>query len=177
MDNIDIDIVTDAEQALLTQAINNLERYDIRREHGAPLYADTPEGLQKFKDMSIEYFKSIRSINSALDPDTKPIIPSVEGWCTFLGFTRQALNKYKHRGSDWERFIEYVRELLATTKIQRLVTGQTSPIAGIFDLVNNFSYSNTSDVKHTAGNDTQAVSAVIYPRLCDMTTEPDNNSL
>ena len=174
--NIEVNI-EDAEQALLTQAIANLERYDVRKEHGEPLYADTPEGLQKFKDMTIEYFKSIRSVNSTLDPDAKPIIPSIEGWVCYMGFSRQTLSVYKHRGSDWEQFISYVRENIATTKIQRLVTGQTSPIAGIFDLVNNFNYSNTSDVKHTAGNDTQAVSAVIYPRLCDMTTEPDNNSL
>lgn len=173
----EVNIIEDAEQALLTQAIANLERYEVRKEHGEPLYADSPAGLEKFKNMTVEYFKSIRSVNSALDPDTKPIIPSVEGWVCYLGFTRQSLLKYKRRGSDWERFIEYTRENIATTKIQRLVTGKTAPIAGIFDLVNNFHYANTSDVKHTNGNDTQEVAAVIYPRLGDLGTETDNNSL
>jgi len=163
MDNIDI--VTDAEQALLTQAINNLERYDIRRGHGAPLYADSPEGLQKFQDMTVEYFKSLRSVNSALDPDAKPIVPSIEGWVTYMGFTRQSLSNYKHRGQEWEQLIEFIRENIATSKIQRLVTGKTAPIAGIFDLVNNFQYSNTSDVKHTNIDDTQTIPAVVYPRL------------
>lgn len=169
-----IEIVDNAEQALLTQAIANLERYEVRKEHGEPLYANNPDGLEKFKNMTISYFEAVRSVNSALDQNDKPVVPSCEGWVCFMGFTRQALHKYKQRGEEWERFIEFVRENLAATKIQRLVTGKTAPIAGIFDLVNNFCYRNTSDVKHIDTSHIQSVSAVQYPTLAEL--KGDNNN-
>lgn len=167
-DDNTVQVVDDAEIALTTQTIHNIENYDFRN-HNKPLYADNVQGLEDFKEKTLQYFNEVRAVNSSLEADQKPLIVSIESWCCYMGFTRALLTKYRHRGQDWQDFIDYIKECILSHKLQRAMTGKTPAVLALFDLTNNHHYYSTSEF-HKGGTDGNMIapSAVVYPKLVDI---------
>lgn len=161
------EIVSSAELAVINAAARNIKNYDVTKGH-APKYPNTEQGLQDFKADCEAYFKALGQINTGLEADDqKPVKPTVEGLCTSLGLTRQGLHKvYYQRGGEWKALIDFVRENIAACKWQSINSGKTSPVVGIFDMVNNHNYLSTNEFKKAPEiPDKHYTDAVVYPDL------------
>lgn len=161
------EIITSAENALLTNSIANLKSFDTHAGR-PPKYEDSEPGLERFKNDTVSYFENVKRVNSGLNEGDKPLIITVEGWLVSLGLTRQSLSRYRARGQAWQDFIDYTREIILSNKLQRYMTGQTAPVQAIFDLCNNHNYRNTADIKTGAQEITITSSQVEYPQLSDI---------
>lgn len=152
----EIDLVQDDVGAVLDMAIMGIQRYGGR----PPVYEPTPQGLDKFKQETINYFSHVKAVN--LDETMeKKVVCDIEGWCCYCGITRQTLSiYYRQRNNEWKAFIDYVKELIAMTKKQNAMTYRTPPMIAVFDLVNNHSYHNSNEFHITAdtNTDTKAIS-------------------
>ena len=133
--------------AILDLAISTAEK---RRGRSAT-YPDTPQGLERFVDQSIEFFKYVNAIN-ADESIQRKLIPDVESWTVFLGITRQTLLIYSRRGGEWLETIEGFKNTICACKKQLSFSGKLPPLVTIFDLTNNHHYLNTSTFT-AAGNE------------------------
>lgn len=132
--------------ALLEMSIQSLER---TKGGQAPKYPENELGLQIFQEQSINYLRYVQQVNEQESEDDKPrLIPDIESWATYMGLTRKTLLVYeKQRREEWGDFIGQVKNVIAALKKQLLSKNRIPVVFGMFDLCNNFGYSNTSEFK------------------------------
>jgi hypothetical protein len=110
-------------------------------------YPETAQGLQDFKDRSRGYFAYLDKVNSTAEP-SNTLIPDIEGYCSYLGISRQTLLTYeKTRGEEWQNYIQLVKTCITSTKKQLAFHQKIPTVLAIFDLCNNSNYVNSSEFK------------------------------
>lgn len=68
------------------------------------------------------YFQYIADANKE---NEEKLIPDIEGWCIFLGITKQTVLNYAKRSQDWADTIEYIKEsILAAKKAKKRHAGK-----------------------------------------------------
>lgn len=160
-----MEIIENAESATIHKAIQNIKDYDIKAGR-PPKYSDDEIGLEQFKQDTLEYFEDVYKVNNSLDADQKPVVINIESWVTGLGLTRETLMKYHRRGGSWGEFIDFVKEVILSCKLQRYQTGQVPPVTAIFDLCNNHGFYSTSEYKRLDMNKPDnTVQTIEYPVL------------
>jgi hypothetical protein len=113
----------------------------------SPKYPETQEGLEEFKENTLNYFKYIQNCNKE-DETEHNLIPDVEGLCCYLGISRKTLLVYENnRDEEWKDFIQKAKTLITATKKQLIFRQKIPPVVGIFDLCNNSDYVNSSEFK------------------------------
>lgn len=140
----------DSMQTVLEMAIETIER---ERNGNAAVYPNTAEGLQMFQARTQEYFRRIRDHNTALDAETRAMLPDIEGWALYCGVSRVTLFSYSRRGGEWERFIELVKDGIAAAKKAAANDFRTPPVFTIFDLKCNHGYIEKSELMLTTNAD------------------------
>lgn len=144
--------------AITKMGIEGLKNYN---PHRPPKYADTPEGLDSFKNKTLDYLRYIDEVNSN-DDMQKKVVLDIEGWCSYLQITRKTLHIYYHeRGKEWSEFIDYFKTIITAYKKQLAFSNKTPSIFAIFDLVNGSAedgfYRNTNSIEvrtNTTDNNT-----------------------
>lgn len=132
--------------ATIELAMQNLDNW-----HDGVLrtYPPTQEGLDLFIARSTAYLRYVDEQNMELT-DSPKLIPDVESWCVYCGITRRQMYQFKERKSgDWEGFINYFLEVIASSKKQLALNGNIPSVIAMFDMVNNHEYHNTSEYKIT----------------------------
>lgn len=110
-----------------------------------PKFPDTPEGLEDFKALSIEYLEFVQKNNENPANENK-LIPDVESWAVFLGTTRMTINVYeRERSSEWNEFIVFFKGILTSIKKQLAFRQKIPCVLAMFDLCNNSGYLNTNN--------------------------------
>lgn len=128
-----------------TTAILNMAIESIKSRGGRPAeYPQTEQGLQTFRDKTIEYLQYVNEVNSQNDFE-KGIIPDIESWATFLGITRQTIFNYEQRGGEWLQTIQQFKNAIATIKKQLAMTYKIPPMVFVFDATNNHGYVNSNE--------------------------------
>lgn len=113
-----------------------------------PTYAPTQEGLQCFREKTLEYFEHLKALNAAREEGEAMLMPDVESWCVYIGITRQTLHTYSRtRDEDWKDFIARTKDLIMSVKKDMAARFKMPPMFFIFDAVNNFGYVNTNQVQ------------------------------
>lgn len=110
-------------------------------------YPDNAQGLEEFKQASIDYLQYIASVNN--EPCTENfLVPDVESWACYLGLTRMTILTYeKNRGADWQYLIAQVKEAIASCKKQLAFRQKIPSVIAMFDLTNNHGYVNSNEFK------------------------------
>ena len=99
--------------AITKMGIEALKTYN---PHKPPKYENTPEGLDLFKNRTMDYLQYIDEVNSSEDMNKKVVL-DIEGWCTYLQITRTTLHAYYHdRGNEWKDFINYFKTIITAYK-------------------------------------------------------------
>lgn len=147
------------------------------RKTGRPAeYPNTPQGLDRFIQTTIDYFQFVRTRNADPDLETsQQIIPDVENWSCYLGISRMTLLTYEKRGGEWQETVQYYKNAIAAIKKNLALNYKVPPVLAIFDLCNNHNYINSSEYKlttETQKEEKQALSVEYLPRL----GETDNGS-
>lgn len=120
---------------------------DSLKQGRPPAYSDTEQGLEDFKQTTINYFQFVKDTNANPDIE-KMLVPDIEALCTFLGITRATLLTYeKQRDSDWQDFIKQTKNAIAACKKELAFHQQIPPVIAMFDLTNNHSYVNSSEFR------------------------------
>ena len=120
---------------------------DSLKQGRPPAYSDTEQGLEEFKQTTIDYFQYVKDTNANPDIE-KMLVPDIEALCTFLGITRATLLTYeKQRGSSWQDFIKQTKNAIAACKKELAFHQQIPPVIAMFDLTNNHSYVNSSEFR------------------------------
>ena len=142
------------------------------RKTGRPAeYPNTPQGLDRFIQNTLDYFQFVRTRNA--DPDLESnqfIIPDVESWSCFVGISRMTLLTYEKRGGEWEEVIQFYKNAIAAIKKNMALNFKIPPVLAIFDMTNNHSYINSSEFKLADGTrkeEKQALSVEYLPKLTD----------
>lgn len=118
-----------------------------------PTYPDTPQGLEEFKQATIDYFQYVKDVNANPDIEKK-LVPDIEGWAVFTSLTRRTILTYeKQRGEGWKNFIEQVKNAICAAKKELSFHQQIPPVVFMFDACNNHGYTNTSEFKIEAISD------------------------
>lgn len=141
----DIPIVGDDLNAVLDLSIRSIKL-------GRPAkFNDDIQGLEDFKQASIEYLEHVRRVNN--DPGNENhLIPDIESWATFLGTTRATILAYeKTRSDDWKDFISLVKGAITACKKQLAFRQKIPTVLALFDLTNNSGYVNSSEFKLSTG--------------------------
>lgn len=127
-----------------SKAIEELIISSIRKCGGRPsYYPDTEEGMELFRNKTLEYFEYIETVNN--DPAIeKKLIPDIESWAVFLGTTRQSIWEYSQRSKEWYELIQFFKDSIFAFKKQMGEHGKVPQVLLIFDACNNFGYKNTS---------------------------------
>lgn len=134
-------------QALLDVTI---EQIGNRASNKPPIYDSTEAGLTSFLQATKDYFEYIRSANSV---NEEKVYPDIEGWCIFLGITRQTVLNYAKRSAEWAEAIAYVKDAILAAKKQLAFRFKIPPIVYLNDISNNHGYLNTSEFRITATGD------------------------
>ena len=134
--------------AITKMGIEALKTYN---PHKPPKYENTPEGLDLFKNRTMDYLQYIDEVNSSEDM-SKKVVLDIEGWCSYLQITRKTLHMYYHdRGNEWKDFIDYFKTIITAYKKQLAFSNKTPSIFAIFDLVNGSAedgfYRNTNSIE------------------------------
>lgn len=137
--------VTDGELACLDMTIDSIQKM-IKADSNSK-YPSNDEGLNRFKNKTLEYVTHVRNVNANLNDDNnKKLVLDIEGWCCFLGISRNTLKNYSRRGGRWTEFIEQFKESILAYKKQLAFSYKIPPVIAMFDLVNNHGYINTNQV-------------------------------
>ena len=116
----------------------------LKNTGGRPCtYANTESGLNDFIENAKGYFTYVQNANSKLDEKSQ-LIPDIEGLTLFIGIDRSTLCRYRERGGEWERVIDYIKNSIGYSKKQLILKGKVPAVVGIFDMVNNHGYRNTN---------------------------------
>lgn len=92
------------------KALLDVTLANVKRRNRNSAYNDNEEGYQAFMDKTTEYFRYIQECN---DNNNKKVMPSIRGWCTYLGVTTQTVCNYEQRGGKWEEEIRYIKESIS----------------------------------------------------------------
>lgn len=112
-----------------------------------PAYQETEQGLEEFRQKTLEYINHVQSINSG-DDDSKKVIVDIESWACYLGITRATIATYERtRSIGWKQFIAVVKNGIAAVKKEAAFHGQMQPMIAVFDMANNHDYKNTNEFK------------------------------
>ncbi len=129
----------------------SIEQIGSRQVKGKAIYDNSGSGLNNFLEATKHYFEYIRDANKS---NEEKLIPDVEGWCIFLGITRQTALNYSKRSSEWEESISYIKDAILAAKKQLAFRFRIPPVVYLNDVSNNHGYLNTSEFKITAnGNE------------------------
>lgn len=141
----DIPIVADDLNAVLDLSIRSIKM-------GRPAkFNDDMQGLEDFKQASIEYLEHVRDVNNSPDNENH-LIPDIESWATFLGTTRATILIYeKTRSEDWQEFIALIKGAITACKKQLAFRQKIPTVLALFDLTNNSGYVNSSEFKLSTG--------------------------
>lgn len=125
--------------------ITKLAEMSLKRTHGRPtLYEDSEQGLEAFWNKATDFFSYINEVNGNPDIEKK-LIPDVENFCCYMGFTRKTLALYRKRNAQWEMAIDLIKDALLACKKQLVLTHRLPPLIFIFDSVNNHDYRNVAE--------------------------------
>lgn len=155
--------------------ITRLAEESLKRTHGRPtLYEDSEQGLELFWNKATDFFSYINKVNGSPDLEKK-LVPDVENFCCFMGFTRKTLALYRKRNSQWEMAIDLIKDALLACKKQLVMTHRLPPLIFIFDSVNNHDYRNVAEF-HLATEPPQdtaspAITTAELQRLVDTTAD------
>lgn len=141
----DIPIIADDLNAVLDMSIESIKL-------GRPAkFEDSPEGLEDFKQASIDYLEFVRQTNN--NPDNEHnLIPDVESWATYIGTTRNTILGYeKNRDEPWKEFIALIKGSITACKKQLAFRQKIPTVLALFDLTNNSGYVNSSEFKLEPG--------------------------
>lgn len=112
-----------------------------------PSYPPDSKGLEEFTSRSEAYFEALNRINGDREA-RNAVLPDIEGYCLWMGFTRKTLNLYqRERSPEWQNVIGLVKETILSVKKQMLVSGKGNSIGLLFDIVNNSDYRSTSEFR------------------------------
>ena len=159
-------------EAVLNTTIESL------RQGRPPAYPETEQGLEDFRQTTIDYFQYVKDTNANPDIDKK-LVPDIEGWAVFTGLTRRTILTYeKQRGESWRNFIEQTKNAIAACKKELAFHQQIPPVVFMFDACNNHSYTNTSEFKVEAISDKQqrVLTAAELPRLGEPKEDMEKNA-
>ena len=110
-------------------------------------FADDMQGLEDFKQASIEYLEYVRRTNND-EANEHNLIPDVESWATYIGTTRATILTYeKTRNEEWQDFIALVKGAITACKKQLAFRQKIPTVLALFDLTNNSGYVNSSEFK------------------------------
>lgn len=127
-------------EAVLDMGISSLKASKAK-------YPETVEGLEMFKQATLDYFSYVQQCNKDDNREHK-LIPDVEGLSVYLGITRRTLLTYeKTRSDEWKDFISRAKDLITATKKQLIFRQKIPAVVGIFDLCNNSNYVNSSEFR------------------------------
>lgn len=132
--------------ALLDISIEQIGNKQVGRR---AIYENTQNGLNNFLEATKKYFEYIKDVNSV---NEEKLIPDIEGWCVFLGITRQSALNYAKRGDEWKEAIEYIKDCILSAKKQLAFRFKIPPVVFLNDISNNHGYLNTNEFKITTGN-------------------------
>ena len=121
------------------------------------IYPNSLEGLEAFKENAKSYFSYLQSANDKLE-ERQQLIPDVEGLSLYCGIDRRTLERYRERGGEWERTIDYIKNSIAYAKKQLALKGKIPTVMAIFDLSNNHNYYNVSEYKLSMNNNDKSES-------------------
>lgn len=158
----DIQILPGDLEAILEMSINSVKL-------GRPAkFSETRQGLEDFKQSSIDYLEYVREINN--NPDNEHhLIPDIESWATYLGTTRATILVYeKQRSDEWKEFIQLMKGAITAAKKQLAFRQRIPTVLAIFDLVSNSGYINASEFKLSPileQPEKRALSAAELPKL------------
>lgn len=125
--------------------ITKLAEMSLKRTHGRPtLYEDSAQGLEAFWNKATDFFSYINEVNGNPNLEKK-LIPDVENFCCYMGFTRKTLALYRKRNAQWEMAIDLIKDALLACKKQLVMTHRLPPLVFIFDSVNNHNYHNVAE--------------------------------
>lgn len=133
------------------EGVSNLIITSIKNLGGRPSeFPDTQQGLEMFRQKSIEFFEHVAAVNEKSGLE-RAIIPDIELWASWLGVTRQTIFNYEsRRGTEWRETIQMIKNMIASYKKQMGLTYKVPPMILAFDFCNNHGYHNTSEFKITA---------------------------
>lgn len=137
----DIPIVADDLNAVLELSIRSIKM-------GRPAkFNDNAQGLEDFKQASIDYLEHVRNVNNSPDNENH-LIPDIESWATYLGTTRATILAYeKTRSDEWKEFIALIKGSITACKKQLAFRQKIPTVLALFDLTNNSGYVNSSEFK------------------------------
>ena len=159
-------------EAVLNTTIESL------KQGRPPVYPETEQGLEDFKQATIDYFQYVKDTNANPDIDKK-LVPDIEGWAVFTSLTRRTILTYeKQRGENWRNFIEQVKNAIAACKKELAFHQQIPQVVFMFDACNNHGYTNTSEFKVEAISDKhqRVLTAAELPRLGEPKEDMERNA-
>lgn len=131
----DMPISNDDLTAMLDMGLNV-----IRSGRAGAKYENSEAGLESFKERTIAYFEWIRDRGADAQERGQAIgvIPTVEGWATFLGVTRKTILKYSSERSEaWFDYITFIKNQIIHIKTVLAEKGQINSLVYFFDCANN----------------------------------------
>ena len=90
---------------------------------------------------------NVVGIADANKENEEKLIPDIEGWCIFLGITKQTILNYAKRSQNWADTIEYIKESILAAKKQLAFRFKIPPVVYLNDVSNNHNYLNTNEFK------------------------------
>lgn len=127
-----------------------VDQLNVRKAGRIPDYADDPQGIESFVSATQMYFEYITEANRQND---EKLIPDIEGWCLFLGITKQTVLNYAKRNNTWKELIDYIKESILSAKKQLAFRFKIPPVVYLNDVANNHGYLNTNEFKITTSSD------------------------
>ena len=128
----------------------SIEQIGNRQAGKVAIYENSEEGLNAFFEGTKRYFQYIRDANVE---NEEKLIPDIEGWCTFLGLTRQTILNYAKRSTTWGEAITYIKDCILASKKQLAYRFKIPPVVYLNDISNNHGYLNTSEFRITTNGD------------------------
>lgn len=128
---------------LISDSLQSLKNFTSNQKR----YADTPEGFENFKQMTIGYFTHLQEVNSNPAMMKNRLLADLEGWAVWGGLTRGTILSYEKRGGPWFDFIQLVKNAIFSIRKQD-ANSLRAPVVGlIFDATNNYGYANASEFR------------------------------
>lgn len=160
----DVQIMPDDLNSVLDMSIRSIKL-------GRPAkFPDTEQGLQDFKEASIDYLQYVRETNNSPENENH-LVPDIESWATFLGTTRKTIAEYeRNRSSEWQEFIGLIKGSITACKKQLAFRQKIPTVLALFDLTNNSGYVNSSEFRLQAEplQTNKALTAEELPKLDEL---------
>lgn len=129
-------------------------------------YPATNEGLESLKEAAAAYFEYLNTQNQNKDDDSRFLLPDVEGLCSYIGISRMTLHTYEtSRSAAWTEAIQYIKTVIFSFRKQLASYYRLSTTLEIFNLKNNFGYTDKSELEVTALTQEQKQEAMLESRL------------